>query len=49
MRERVSELGGRFEIKSDKRGTEVVIVLPLEERRRTYRPIKPKAAVVHRN
>ena len=49
MRERVSELGGRFEIKSDKRGTEVVIVLPLEERRRTYRPVKPKAAVGHRN
>lgn len=49
MRERVSELGGRFEIKSDQRGTEVVIVLPLEERRRTYRPIKPKAAVGHRN
>ena|SRR5215469_10612105 len=49
MRERVSELGGRFDIKSDKRGTEVVIVLPLEERRRTYRPIKLKAAVGHRN
>lgn len=49
MRERVSELGGRFEIKSNKRGTEVVIVLPLEERRRTYRPVKPIAAVGHRN
>ena len=49
MRERVSELGGRFEIKSDRRGTEVVIVLPLEERRRTYRPVKPQAAVGHRN
>jgi two-component system, NarL family, sensor kinase len=49
MRERVSELGGRFEIKSDERGTEVVIVLPLEERRRSYRPVKPKAAVGHRN
>jgi len=49
MRERVSELGGRFDIKSDKRGTEVVIVLPLEERRRTYRPSKPKAAVGQRN
>src|SRR5215813_661185 len=45
MRERVFELGGRFDVKSDKRGTEVVIVLPLEERRRTYRPNQPKAAV----
>lgn len=49
MRERVFELGGRFDIKSDKRGTEVVIVLPLEERRRAYRPIQPKAAVGPRN
>jgi PAS domain S-box-containing protein len=38
MRERVSELGGRFDIKSDKRGTEVVIVLPLEDRRGAYHP-----------
>jgi len=38
MRERVSELGGRFDIKSDKRGTEVYIVLPLEDRRGTYCP-----------
>jgi len=37
MRERVSELGGRFDIKSDKRGTEVAIVLPIEDRRSAYR------------
>lgn len=49
MRERVSELGGRFDIKSDERGTEVAIVLPLEERRRTYRSIKSKAAAGHRD
>lgn len=49
MRERVSELGGRFEIKSDRRGTAVAIVLPLEERRRTYRPVPSQAAVGHRN